>query len=95
MQGFEMLRPERGGDAHCGPFFAESSLVPVVEELAQIAITAAQVFTRFFSIKTRMDAATKLGFTEQSGLWFERFFSRPYDSKPVDELKTRAASLPE
>lgn len=59
--------------------------MPVVEELAQIAIATGQVFKRFFSIRTKADAATKFAFMEQIGPWFERFYDSPYDRKPIDE----------
>lgn len=95
MQGFEMLRSKRGGNAHSGPFFALDSLVAVVEETAKISISAATTFTRFFSLKTKTDAMTKIALMEQTGLWLERFFKHPYNSIPVNELKLLVASLPD
>jgi hypothetical protein len=50
-QGFRMLRPIEGTGAHCGPFFAEPSLISTVEELTKIMVQAASAFYPFLSCK--------------------------------------------
>lgn len=92
-QGFRMLTPVEGGDAHCGPFFVEPSLIATGSELAKIMVQAAQVFTRFFVSKTRVDKEVKIIFLEKQGLWFERFFEQPFDRKPLDEMRAQLAQL--
>jgi hypothetical protein len=92
-QGLRMLRPIDGSDAHCGPFFAEPSLVATVEELTTIMVQAALVFTRFFDAKSRVDFAPKLTFMEKQGIWFERFFGRPFDRQPLEEMRAIMAQL--
>jgi hypothetical protein len=92
-QGLRMLRPIDGSDAHCGLFFAEPSLIATVEELTKIMVQAASAFTRFFDAKSRADYVAKLTFMEKQGVWFERFFGRPFDRQPLDEMRARILAI--
>jgi hypothetical protein len=40
-QGFQLLQPNPGGHAHCGPYFSERALNAVAAELAKICVMAA------------------------------------------------------
>jgi hypothetical protein len=86
-QGFEMLRPTPGGDAHCGPYFAERALDATVAELAKICVSAAMNFNPFFEAKSLVDWETKLRFMEVHVVWFEHFFG------PSDQLNQIRAAI--
>ena len=47
-QGFELLRPFAGGDAHCGPYFADRALDATMPSWRKVAVGAAGNFTMFF-----------------------------------------------
>ena len=54
-QGFQLLQPNPGGDAHCGPYFSERALNAVVAELAKICVMAARNFTLIFETRSTAD----------------------------------------
>jgi hypothetical protein len=76
-QGFELLRPIAGEDAHCGPYFADRALDATLSELAKVAVGAAGNFTMFFDPRGVPDLETKLHFMEAQSAWFEKFLGRP------------------
>jgi hypothetical protein len=90
-QGFQLLQPVAGGDAHCGPFFAEMSLIPTLSELAKIATMAAGNFTMFFAPDLVTDLEVKLRFMEKQSLWFERFVGKGFDRGQIDQMRALLA----
>jgi hypothetical protein len=86
-QGFQMLQPVAGGDAHCGPYFAATALGPTLSELAKVVLGSATNFTVFFSPKDLADCEVKLRFMESQALWFERFMGQPVDHKRIEEMR--------
>jgi hypothetical protein len=93
--GFRMLTPIVGGDAHCGPFFEEGVLSATLSELAKIVMTAGQAFTRFFEARFRTDHLPKIIFMEASGLWLERFYGQPFNRLPLDKMRASIERLPD
>jgi hypothetical protein len=91
-QGFRLLQPIPGGDAHCGPFFAETALTATISELAKIIDGAAGNFTMFFSAKALPEYEVKLRFMEKRALWFERFFG-PFDSGQIEQMRVLVARV--
>jgi hypothetical protein len=85
--GFQMLQPVPGGDAHCGPFFAETALTATVSELAKISMGAATNFTVFFAADSVTDLEVKLRFMEKQSLWFDRFFGKGFDRGQIDRMR--------
>jgi hypothetical protein len=50
-QGFELLRPITGGDAHCGPYFADRALDATISELAKVAVgVVREIFGRSLDV---------------------------------------------
>ncbi len=92
--GFRMLTPIPGGDAHCGPFFEETALKATLSELARIGIMGGQNFTKFFGAKTRADNLAKILFMEAHGPWFERFYNRPFDPALLNVMRADLGRLP-
>jgi len=86
-QGFELLRPIAGGDAHCGPYFADRALDATLSELAKVAVGAAGNFTMFFDPRGVPDLETKLHFMEAQSAWFEKFFGRPLDVGQIGKMR--------
>ena len=64
--GFRLLTPTAGGDAHCGPYFANGMLEVTVAELAKLCVGAAMTFVEFFEGKSVADYETN------SRLWKRR-----------------------
>lgn len=91
-QGFELLRPTPGGDARCGPYFAERALDATAAELAKVAVGAATNFTPFFDAKSLADWETKLRFMEAQVAWFEYFFG-PFNKGQLDQMRKVVAHL--
>jgi hypothetical protein len=94
--GFQLLQPVSGGDAHCGPFFAETALTATVGELAKVAVLAAGNFTMFFSPDSIPDLEVKLRFMEKQSLWFDRFVGKGFDLGQIDQMRailTRARAI--
>jgi hypothetical protein len=85
-QGFELLRPIAGGDAHCGPYFADRALDATLSELAKVAVGAAGNFTMFFDPRGVPDLETKLHFMEAQSAWFEKFFG-PLDVGQIGKMR--------
>jgi hypothetical protein len=92
-QGFQLLQPIPSGDAHCGPFFAETALTATVGELAKISVGAAGHFTMFFSADSIPDYEVKLRFMEKQALWFERFAGKPFDRGQIDQMRALVAKV--
>jgi hypothetical protein len=88
--GFEFLRPTKGGDAHCGPYFANRALEVTVAELAKLCIGAAATFTRFFKMRSLLDDETALAFMDATVAWSEHFIG-PSDKGPLTALRARVA----
>jgi hypothetical protein len=86
--GFEFLRPTAGGDAHCGPYFANRALEVTVAELAKLCVGAAATFTRFFKMRSLLDGENKLAFMEATVAWSEHFIG-PCDKGPLSALRAR------
>jgi hypothetical protein len=91
-QGFQLLQPIPGGDAHCGPFFAETALTATVGELAKISVGAAGNFTMFFSADSIPDLEVKLRFMEKQSLWFDTFVGKGFDRGQIDQMRALLAS---
>jgi hypothetical protein len=72
-QGFQLLQPTAGGDAHCGPYFAERALEAAAGELAMVCVGAAANFAPFFKEKSTQHFEAKLRFMEAQVDWYERF----------------------
>jgi hypothetical protein len=89
-EGFRMLTPIAGGNAHCGPFAEMTALEAVLSEMAKLATESANIFQRFFSKRTPLASTTSLDFMEMQGRWVEFFFDKPYDPKPIDDLRKLA-----
>jgi hypothetical protein len=92
-QGFQMLQPVAGGDAHCGPYFAEPALIATAGELAKIAVGAAGNFTMFFSGDSVSDYEAKLRFMEKQAEWFETFISKSFDRGQIDQMRALVAKV--
>jgi hypothetical protein len=86
-QGFELLRPTAGGDAHCGPYFADRALDATLSELAKVAVGAAGNFAMFFDPRNLPDLETKLHFMEAQSVWFATFFGRSLDLGQIGEIR--------
>jgi hypothetical protein len=86
-----MLQPNAGGDAHCGPYFAERALNATACELAKITVCAAGAFTRFFSASSIMDYETKLHFIERQAAWFKAFVGSGLDYGQIDQMRALVA----
>lgn len=90
-QGFQMLQPVAGGDAHCGPYFAEPALNATAAELAKIAVCAAGNFTMFFTAEALADYETKLHFMEKQAAWFEAFVGKGFDRGQIEQMRALVA----
>lgn len=75
--GFRMLTPIPGGDAHCGPFIEPTALKAVTEELAKKLFEAGGVFTLFFKARNGADIAMKDSFAAARELWVKHFYGMP------------------
>ena len=91
-QGFQLLQPNPGGDAHCGPYFAERALNAVVAELAKICVMAARTFTLFFETRSTADWEVGLRFMEAEVAWFE-FFIGPFNKGQLDQMRAAVARV--
>ncbi|GIK98426.1 MAG: hypothetical protein BroJett029_26350 [Alphaproteobacteria bacterium] len=91
--GFRMLAPQKGGDAHCGPFFEFTAFKAVYEELTKHSVQAGNAFIRFFTASTVAAYQTKISFIESQGEWAERFYGRPFDRTQIDELRALLAAV--
>jgi hypothetical protein len=89
-RGFQLLTPMAGGDAHCGPYFANRVLEATVAELAQLCRSAAATFTRFFKVRSLLDDETNLSFMEATVTWSEHFIG-PCEKGPLNALRARVA----
>ena len=89
-QGFQLLQPAAGGNAHCGPYLANRALEATVAELAQLCHSAAATFTRFFKVRSLLDDETNLSFMEATVAWSEHFIG-PCDKGPLNALRARVA----
>ena len=87
MQGFELLRPAAGGNAHCGPYFAQRVLDATLSELAKVAVGAAGNFRMFFDPDGLPDLEAKLHFMESESAWFEKFFGRSLDVGQLSAMR--------
>lgn len=79
IQGFELLRPLEGGEATCGPYFADRACNATVSELAKISQDAAGVFTLFFEPRGVLDSRIKQNFMGARSAWFKKFFEQSPD----------------
>jgi len=86
-----LLQPIPGGDAHCGPFFAETALTATVGELAKISGGAAGNFTMLFSPDSIPDLEVKLRFMEKQSLWFDTFWGKGFDRGKIDQMRAMLA----
>jgi hypothetical protein len=89
-QGFQLLTPTAGGDAHCGPYFANRALEATVAELAKLCGSAAGTFTLFFDGRSLLDDETKLSFMEAQVAWFEHFIG-PFDMGQLNAMRALVA----
>jgi hypothetical protein len=89
-QGFLLLTPTAGGDAHRGPYFANRVLEATVAELATLCVNAGATFTRFFKMRSLLGDETKLAFMEATVAWSEHFIG-PCDKGPLNALRARVA----
>ena len=71
--GFRLLTLTDGGDAHCGPFFANGTLEVTVAELAKLCVGAAMTFVEFFEGKSVADYETQLASMDLPRICGERF----------------------
>ena len=85
-----MLQPTAGGNAHCGPYFANRALEATVAELAKLCVSAAGTFTLFFEGRSLLDDETKLSFMEAQVAWFEHFIG-PFDKGHLDGMRAVVA----
>jgi hypothetical protein len=92
-QGFQMLQPIAGSDAHCGPYFADRALNATMAELAKIACGAGGNFTRHFTAASLIDYETKLHFMEKQAAWFDAFFGEGFDRGQIDRMRDIVARL--
>ena len=78
-EGFRMLAPVPGGDAHIGPYFEFKNMKATLEELSSNLIQAGVIFTRFF--EKRNDADREIGnhFIEGSREWRENLDAKYRD----------------
>jgi hypothetical protein len=91
-QGFEFLRPTAGGDAHCGPYFADRALDATAAELAKLCVTATRTFTVFFEARSLVDYEAALAFMEVEVAWFKHFL-RPIDKGVLGAMRALVALL--
>jgi hypothetical protein len=91
-QGFQLLQPAEGGDAHCGPYFAERALCATAAELAKVCMLAATNFTPLLTAKSLADWEAKLRFMEAQVAWFEHFIG-PFNKGQLDEMRAAVARL--
>jgi hypothetical protein len=89
-RGFQLLTATAGGDAHCGPYFANRVLEATVAELAQLCRSAAATFTRFFKVRSLLDDETNLSFMQATVAWSEHFIGH-CDRGPLNALRARVA----
>ena len=89
-RGFQLLTPTAGGDAHCGPYFANRVLKATVAELAKLCVGAAATFIVFFDGRSLLDEETKLASMEATVAWVEHFIG-PCDKGPLNGLRVRVA----
>jgi hypothetical protein len=89
-EGFQLLTPTAGGDAHCGPYFANRWLEGTVAELAQLCVGAAANFVVFFDRRSLLDDETELACMEAHVAWVEHF-SGPCDKGSLNRLRARVA----
>ena len=87
-QGFQLLTPTVGGEAHCGPYFANRVLETTVAELAKLCVGADANFVVFFEGRSLLDDETKLASMEATVAWVEHFIG-PCDEGPLDGLRAR------
>ena len=90
--GFRLLTPTTGGDAYCGPYFANGMLEVTVAELAKLCVAAAMTFVEFFEAKSVADYETRLAFMEAQVAWFEHFIG-PFDKGHLEGWRTLVALL--
>lgn len=88
-EGFRMLTPIPGGEAHCGPFFEFTAMKAVLEELVKVLMQCGTVVPKFFVAKSRQDDEMKIHFMEALGLWAEKFYERPFERESLNELRAQ------
>jgi hypothetical protein len=89
--GFALMGP-----AHkptIGPFFDQSLMKSVIEELAQLAAQVGNNFAEFVGGNDVQALETKLHRLETTALWGERYFGRKADRKAIRELKRMLAEI--
>jgi hypothetical protein len=89
-QGFQLLQPTAGADAHCGPYFANRTLEATVAELATLSVRAAGTFRLFFEGRSLLDVEIKLSFMEAEVAWFEHFIG-PFDKGQLNGMRALVA----
>jgi hypothetical protein len=89
-EGFQMLTPTAGGDAHCGPYFENRWLEATVADLAQLCVNAGATFTRFFKVRSLLGDEINLAFMEATVAWSEHIIG-PCDKGPLNALRARVA----
>ncbi|MGK9232210.1 hypothetical protein KXS07_10460 [Inquilinus limosus] len=91
-QGLQLLKPH-SGDHHCGPFFDKATLEAALQELVKAMIQAGQHYTRFFAIRDKASAETKLRFMEIARDWMERHLGAAPPREPIAELRRLASQI--
>lgn len=79
-EGFRMLTPVHGGDAHCGPYFEFENMKATLEELSNKLVEAGVIFTRFFEKRNDTDRKMNNRFLEGFGEWRENLNAKSRNS---------------
>ena len=75
MKSMYMMRPDKDGDAHIGPFIERPMLEAIITEMGKLAIQAGELLDAFFPSDWSDGAATRVAFAKQKKLWTSEFFS--------------------
>jgi hypothetical protein len=85
--GFRMLTPVAGGNAHCGPFFETTSLDAVLSELAKHCVQTFLRPRKYFSPKKKEDLKAYIHIVESQRAWTNKFFETMPDNDDILKLK--------
>jgi len=91
--GFRMLTPIPGGQAHCGPFFEVTSLDALISELAKHCAQTSHAPQKYFVPTKRSDVEAKILIIENQRRWATRFFGSTFDNSDVARLRSLMQGL--
>ncbi|RWY85154.1 hypothetical protein EHI44_16700 [Rhizobium leguminosarum] len=85
--GFGMLRPQAGADAHMGPFFVKGLLSATAQELVKVAVISSGCFRQFFKPSNVVQYRASIAHLESISHWSGAVFGKALDQRQFHELR--------